>query len=109
MFVLGMRMGVVREEVQVTFDSATASFDIPVIIELDPDPFLNGSPIEEAAQPVQSAIGTMVGNGLRAELAAANLFPGALAVALEMRPAAAPAQLQRGEGGVLGSQPPAFQ
>ena len=42
----------------------------------------------------------MVRNGLRAELAAANLFPGALAVALEMRPEAAPAQLQQGEGGV---------
>ena len=94
-------MGAVRE-VQVTFDLSTASSDIPVIIERIPAPFLNGSPIKEAAQPLlKRAIGAMVGNGLRAELAAANLFPGALAVALEMRPAAAPAQLQRGEGGVL--------
>ena len=35
--VRGMQMGAVRE-VRITFDPATASFDIPVVIELDPRP-----------------------------------------------------------------------
>ena len=99
--VRGMRMGTVRE-VRVTFDPATASFDIPVVIELDPAPFTAGEPTEPteaAAARVHGVIGAMVRDGLRAELAAANLFPGALAVALEMRPGAGPAELRQTEGG----------
>ena len=99
--VRGMRMGTVRE-VRVTFDPATASFAIPVVIELDPRPFTAGEPAEPtgaAAARVHGAIGAMVRDGLRAELAAANLFPGALAVALEMRPEAGPAELRQAEGG----------
>ena len=41
--VRGMRMGAVRE-VKITFDAATASFNIPVVIELDPAPFTAGEP-----------------------------------------------------------------
>jgi paraquat-inducible protein B len=97
--VRGMRMGTVRE-VRVTFDPATASFAVPVVIELDPAPFVAGEPGEAAAARVRAAVGAMVRAGLRAELAAANLFPGALAVALEMRPEAGPAELRpAAEGG----------
>jgi paraquat-inducible protein B len=100
--VRGMRMGTVRE-VRVTFNQATANFDIPVVVELDPAPFTAGEaaePTEAAAARVHGVIGAMVRDGLRAELAAANLFPGALAVALEMRPEAGPAELRQGEGGL---------
>ena len=38
--------------------------------------------------------------GLRAELAPANLFPGSLAVTLEMRPEAAPVEQQRPDVGL---------
>jgi paraquat-inducible protein B len=89
-----MRMGAVRE-VKVTFDSATSSFVIPVVIELDPAPFITGEPNEAAATPVHHAIAAMVRVGLRAELAAANLVPGTLAVALEIRPEAAPPSCAR--------------
>ena len=92
--VRGMRMGAVRE-VKVTFDPATSSFAIPVVIELDPAPFITGEANEAAATPVHQAIAAMVRVGLRAELAAANLVPGTLAVALEIRPEAAPAELRR--------------
>jgi paraquat-inducible protein B len=97
-----MRMGTVRE-VRVTFNPATANFDIPVVVELDPAPFTAGAaaePTEAAAARVYSVIGAMVRDGLRAEIAAANLFPGALAVALEVRPEAGPAELRQGEGGL---------
>ena len=98
--VRGMRMGAVRE-VRVTFDPATASFDIPVVIELDPAPFTAGEPTEAGShRAVHDAIAAMVRNGLRAELGAANLFPGALAVALELQPEAAPAELRQGQGGL---------
>ena len=41
----GMRMGAVRE-VRVTFDPATSTFAIPVVIELDPAPFIAGSQMQ---------------------------------------------------------------
>jgi len=62
--ILGMRMGAVRE-VQVIFDPATASFDVSVVIELDPAPFVAGEPTEAAAEGVYGALGAMVRNGLR--------------------------------------------
>ena len=78
-----MRMGLVRE-VKITFDASTNSFVIPVVIELDPSPFLAGENTAHAAGRVHAIIGDMVRNGLRAELASANLLTGALAVALEI-------------------------
>jgi len=97
--VRGMQMGAVRE-VRITFDPATASFDIPVVIELDPTPFKQGEATEADARRVQDAVAAMVRKGLRAELGAANLIPGGLAVMLELQPEAAPAELRQGEGGL---------
>jgi paraquat-inducible protein B len=94
-----MQMGAVRE-VRITFDLATASFEIPVVIELDPKPFI-GEATNPEAKRVQDAVAAMVRKGLRAELAPANLFPGELGVMLELQPEAAPAELRHGEGGLL--------
>jgi paraquat-inducible protein B len=91
-------MGAVRE-VRITFDPATASFEIPVVIELDPTPF-KGKAAATDANRVQDAVAAMVRKGLRAELAPANLFPGELGVMLELQPEAAPAELRRGERGL---------
>jgi paraquat-inducible protein B len=96
--VRGMRMGAVRE-VKITYDAATASFNIPVVIELDPAPFTAGEPTGEAAKRVYGVIDAMVRNGLRAEIVGANLLMGSLAVALEVEPEAPPAELQQGHGG----------
>jgi paraquat-inducible protein B len=97
--VRGMQMGAVRE-VRITFDPARASFEIPVVIELDPTPF-KGEATNADAKRVQDAVAAMVRKGLRAELAPANLFPGELGVMLELQPEAAPAELRHGEGGLL--------
>ena len=97
--VRGMRMGLVRE-VKITFDASTNSFVIPVVIELDPSPFLAGENTAHAAGRVHAIIGDMVRNGLRAELASANLLTGALAVALEIEAGAPAAELQQGQAGV---------
>jgi paraquat-inducible protein B len=97
--VRGMPMGTVRE-VKITFDPAQARFDIPVTIELDPRPFVAGEPSEGSAPKVRETIGALVRAGLRAELAPANLFPGSLAVTLEMRPEAAPVEQQRPDVGL---------
>ena len=92
----GMPMGSVKE-VRITFDAAAAHFDIPVTIELDPRPFVAGEPSQADAAKVYEAIGALVRTGLRAELVQANLFPGGLAVALEMRPDAPPVQSQHAD------------
>jgi paraquat-inducible protein B len=97
--VRGMRMGSVRE-VRVTFDDAANSFAAAVVIELDPSPFVSGEASGEPAGRVQAAIGKMVRNGLRAELAAANVLTGALAVALDMEPKAPSAELRLAQGGL---------
>lgn len=97
--VRGMRMGTVRE-VKVTFDPATSSFDIPVIIELDPAPFAKDELTEKVAGRVYDVIEAMVRHGLRAKLVSENSLLGSLAVALEMQPEAAPAELGQGEGGL---------
>ena len=97
--VRGMRMGLVRE-VKVTFDPSINSFVIPVVIELDPTPFLAGENAEHAARRVEAIMGDMVRNGLRAELASGNLLIGALAVALEIEAGAPPAELGQGHAGM---------
>ena len=96
--VRGMQMGAVRD-VTISFDAATASFNIPVVIELDPAPFTAGEPTGEAAKRVYGVIDAMVRNGLRAEIVGANLLMGSLAVALEVRPESPPAELRQGHGG----------
>jgi paraquat-inducible protein B len=89
----GMSLGTVRE-VNISFDAAHARFDIPVTIELNPRPFVAGKSPDAAAASVRQAIAALVRAGLRAELAPANLFPGGLAVALEINPDAQPVQQQ---------------
>jgi paraquat-inducible protein B len=96
--VRGMQMGAVRE-VTITYDAATASFNIPVVIELDPAPFTAGEPTGEAVKRVYGVVEAMVRNGLRAEIVGANLLMGSLAVALEIRPESPPAELRQGHGG----------
>ena len=97
MLVRGMQMGAVRD-VTISFDVATASFTILVVIELDPAPS-RGEPTENATKRVYGVIDAMVRNGLRAEIVGASLLMGSLAVALEVQPEAPPAELRQGHGG----------
>src|SRR3954451_10655388 len=52
--VRGMRMGAVRE-VRDAFDPAAEDFDIPVVVELDPRPFVGGEPGADAPARVEGA------------------------------------------------------
>jgi paraquat-inducible protein B len=97
--VRGMRMGAVRE-VRVSFDAATEDFDIPVVIELDPAPFVADEPGPAAAERVHAAVAAMVRRGLRAQVGTQNLMSGERLVRLEMVPEAGPAELQRRDGGL---------
>ena len=92
-----MRMGAVRE-VRVSFDAATEDFDIPVVIELDPAPFVADEPGPAAAERVHAAVAAMVRRGLRAQVGTQSLMSGERLVRLEMAPEAVPAELQRRDG-----------
>jgi paraquat-inducible protein B len=92
--VLGMRMGTVRE-VRAVFDPATASFDIPVVFELDPAPFVAGEEGTAAAERVQAAINAMVRRGLRARIGTYRPLQSDMLLRLDTEPGAPPAELGR--------------
>jgi paraquat-inducible protein B len=95
--VRGMRMGAVRE-VRVTFDPAAEDFDIPVVIELDPRPFVGGEPGADAPARVEAAVAALVRHGLRARVGTRNLAAGQRLVRLDTAPDEGPGELGRGEG-----------
>lgn len=95
--VRGMRMGAVRE-VRVTFDPAAEDFDIPVVIELDPRPFVGGEPGADTPARVEAAVAALVRHGLRARVGTRNLAAGQRLVRLDTAPGEDPAELGRGGG-----------
>src|SRR3954465_4690819 len=95
--VRGMRMGAVRE-VRVTFDPAAEDFDIPVVVELDPRPFVGGEPGPDAPARVEAAVAALVRHGLRARAGTRNLAAGQRLVRLDTTSGEGPAELGRGEG-----------
>jgi paraquat-inducible protein B len=97
--VQGMRMGAVRD-VRVRFDAFARKLVIPVVIELDPQPFSEGEQGGDPAAKVQEAMRILVQDGLRAKIAAVNLIPGQLGVVLETDPDAALAELGQSEDGM---------
>lgn len=92
--VRGMRMGAVRE-VGASFDPAAGDFDIPVVVELDPAPFVAGDPAAAGPGPVHEAVAALVRRGVRARLGTGNLVTGETIVQLDDAPGAAPAELRR--------------
>jgi paraquat-inducible protein B len=95
--VRGMRMGAVRE-VRIVFDPAAEDFDIPVVVELDPRPFVGGEPGADAPARVEAAVAALVRHGLRARVGTRNLAAGQRLVRLDTTPGEGPAELGRGEG-----------
>jgi paraquat-inducible protein B len=92
--VLGMRMGTVRE-VRAVFDPATTSFDIPVVFELDPAPFVAGEKGAAATEKVYAAVDAMVRQGLRARIGTYRLLQGDMLLRLDTERGASPAELRR--------------
>src|SRR4051794_15139053 len=95
--VRGMRMGAVRE-VRVVFDPAAVDFDIPVVIELDPRPFVGGEPGADAPARVEAAVAALVRRGLRARVGTRNLATGQRLVRLDTAPGGGPAAARPGAG-----------
>jgi paraquat-inducible protein B len=95
--VRGMRMGAVRE-VRIVYDPAAVDFDIPVVVELDPRPFVAGEPGADAPARVEAAVAALVRHGLRARVGTRNLAAGQRLVRLDTAPGEGPAGLARGDG-----------
>ncbi len=93
--VKGLRVGTVRE-VAVVLDTATATIDVPVVIDVVPERItVDGErPGDEVA--VYALAERLVANGLRAVLESAGPLGGAQHVGLAFDPEAAPAVLGRG-------------
>ncbi|MFO1047219.1 MAG: MlaD family protein [Geminicoccaceae bacterium] len=102
--VRGLRVGTVRE-LAVTFDSASGELAVPVVIDVVP-----GSLVVDGARPdsdagMHDAMATLVGRGLRAQLASTSLLSSAREIALDIVPEAAPETLGTGDPPLIPSVP----
>ena len=79
----GIRVGSVAE-VSLEFDSKDISFQIPVVIELEPERITDRSQSE--GQSAYQTVQTLIERGLRAQLQTGSLLTGKLYVALDMHP-----------------------
>lgn len=79
----GIKVGVVKE-IRLEFDSSDASFQIPVLVEIEPERFLTDKHADIDA-PLQT-LDTLVSHGLRARLQTGSLLTGQLFVELDMHP-----------------------
>jgi len=90
----GIKIGRVTD-VRLQYDAAAARVRIPVVIELEPQrvDVIGGDPDRHASEP----LAPLVRGGLRAQVKTENLLTGQMAVALDMYPDAAPAELGMGD------------
>ena len=100
----GLRVGTVRE-IAVTFDSAAGELDVPVVIDVVPGSLVVDGARPETEQAVREAMATLVGRGLRAQLASTSLLSAGREIALDLVPDAAPAVLGDGPLPVIPSVP----
>ena len=100
----GLRVGTVRE-IAVTFDSATGALDVPVVIDVVPGALVVDGERPDTAAGMRDAMATLVGRGLRAQLASASLLSSTREIALDLAPDAAPATLGTGDPPAIPSVP----
>jgi len=79
----GIRVGSVAE-VSLEFDSKDITFQIPVIIELEPERIVDRAQSE--GHSAYQTVKTLIERGLRAQLQTGSLLTGKLYVALDMHP-----------------------
>lgn len=90
----GIKLGVVRE-VSLSYDRVSRRFNIPVVIELQPDRVVVEGNRPRTAEAAYDAMAGLIKQGLRAQLATGSLITGQLLVELDMHPDAQPADLGR--------------
>ncbi len=92
----GITIGEVTQ-INPQFDMQTMDFTVPVIISLDPArygvKFLETAVGENGVPPHKLIMNSLVSRGLRAQLKTGNLLSGALFIAIDIVPDAAPATL----------------
>ena len=79
----GVRIGQVRK-VHVRFDESTMNFDLPVVLEIDPDSIQ--SSIDDTKADSQVTMATLIQRGLRAKLQVESFVTGQLLVDLDLYP-----------------------
>ncbi len=79
----GVRIGQVRE-VHVLFDESSMKFDLPVVLEIDPDSIQ--SSIAETKVKSKTTMKTLIERGLRAKLQVESFVTGQLLVDLDLYP-----------------------
>ena len=102
--VRGLRVGTVRE-IALAFDSASGELAVPVVIDVVPGSLLVDGVRPDTEAGIREAMATLVGRGLRAQLASASLLSAAREIALDIVPEAAPATLGTGEPPLIPSVP----
>ncbi|HEX5066091.1 MAG TPA: MlaD family protein [Myxococcota bacterium] len=85
----GIEVGRVRD-VRLEFDAESATFRIPVLVEIEPERFMDLRPDEAVRHEI---IDRLVASGLRAQLKTGNLLTGQLIVSLDIFENAKPAQV----------------
>ena len=79
----GIKIGEVLD-VSLEFNRVDTTFQIPVLVELEPDRIVDRTP--DADTPPEATLQTLVDRGLRAQLQTGSLLTGQLYVALDMFP-----------------------
>ncbi len=79
----GIQVGLVTD-VRLEFDSSDASFQIPVMLEIEPERIVESNAESEISSV--EVLASLVARGLRAQLQTGNLLTGKLYVALDMHP-----------------------
>lgn len=100
----GLRVGTVRE-IAVTFDSATGALDVPVVIDVVPGALVVDGDRPDTPAGMRDAMATLVGRGLRAQLASASLLSSVREIALDLLPDGVPATLGTGDPPAIPSVP----
>jgi paraquat-inducible protein B len=99
----GIPIGTVQS-VNLSFDNAQATIDVPVHLTIEPQRFIAGPPPNQ--KDLLMSLQRMVDRGMRAQLKSANLITGQLVVAFDFFPSAPPAKVTMdGSDIVFPSQP----
>ena len=103
----GLRVGTVRE-VTITFDSGKGQLEVPVVIDIVPGSLVVDGLRPDTAEALRAAVATLVGRGLRAQLARPSLLSASQEIALDLVPEAPAASLGDGPVPEIPSLPTRF-
>ena len=95
-------------EVTITFDSGKGQLEVPVVIDIVPGSLVVDGLRPDTAEALRAAVATLVGRGLRAQLARPSLLSASQEIALDLVPEAPAASLGDGPVPEIPSLPTRF-